>query len=363
MQILRWLTAVLVLGAGMRLAHAQDESDSYCTFVKSSATSQAALLFSPQLYLTVGYINGDDNATGSVTAAQTRTRLTAGLRFSVSETWQGAVVKARADAECERYRALTQLTALTELGREQVSQRALMAKLAVLEEAMPRAAELLRIAQQHHQDGRSTTELLTATQLRVDALRATLAETRQSLAVAATSAFTGTPRSIPALQKMRDTAETALERSEGSFRRAQAWDLVLRGGYDRIFDVRDQLPLFGIATISLKPGWFGQFAADRRAREARLAWSRQQSVGIDARAEVVLRQYRAIEDSEQQRLRESAALLADLETRWQSVESMEGPRAQAFRDYLWFDLIRTRAEVAYLRAHLAELKSYRGDGS
>ncbi len=343
-------------------ARAETDADAYCTYIGRGAASQSALLYSPQLYLTYGYINGDDNVTGAVTAAAARSRLTAGVRYSISELYQGVMTRARGRADCERYRTVSQLNAFLESSRELESRAALAAKVAVLEAALPRAAEILAAERSYARDGRVTVDQLNATELRVDSLRASLAEARQALAIASERPAPPS-KSIAALQRSADGAEQDLERAEGRLRRAQGWDLVFRGGYDRLFGVRDNVPLFGIVSVSFNPGWFAQHGFDRQATEARGAWARLDPAGAHQRVEAVLRQYGVIERGERGRLQETTTLITDLEARWHAVEGMEGQRVQAFRDYLWFDLVRLRAEAAYLRAHLGELATYRGGAS
>jgi len=343
-------------------SRAESDADAYCTFAGSVATSQSALLYSPQLYVAVGYINGDDGVTGAVTAASSRTRLTVGLRYSMSELYQGAMNSARAKSDCARYRVTSQLNAFLESTRELESQAALAAKIGALEADLPHAAEIMAAARLAARDGRSTVEQLNATQLRVDALEASLAEARQARAVAAQRPAPPTT-SIAFLQRSRDAEERAFEGYEGRLRRTQAWDVVLRGGYDRLFGVRDQVPLFGIALVSFNPGWFAQHRADHRAQAARTRWSHLDPAGTDQRVLAVLRQFAVIEQAERGRFVQASALLADLEARWHAVAGLEGPHVQVFRDYLWFDLVRLRAEAAYLKAHLAELERYRGDRS
>jgi hypothetical protein len=357
------LLVIAFLGLSVAAAtpsRAETDADAYCTFASKVATSQSALLYSPQLYLSYGYINGDEGVPGSVSAAASGARLTAGIRYSISESYQGAMTSAHARADCRRYRALSQLNSFLEFSRELESRGALAAKTEVLEAAQPQALEILRVAHAVATDGRATIEQLNATELRVDALRASLAETRQALAVAAQRPRSPT-QSIASLQRARESAERAVERIEGRQRRAQGWDLVLRAGYDRLFGIRDHLPLFGTAMVSFNPGWFAQRGADNEALRARLTWSRLDPAGPDQRAQAVLRQYAAIEQEERGRLQESEVLVADLEARWKAVDGIDGPHAHAFRDYVWFDLVRLRAEVAYLKAHLTELETYRGE--
>jgi hypothetical protein len=50
-------------------------------------------------------------------------------------------------------------------------------------------------------------------------------------------------------------------------------------------------------------------------------------------------------------------LLADLEGRYQAVEHLQGDAVRAYRDCLWFDRTKMRAEAAYLDAQVDELRA------
>jgi hypothetical protein len=338
----------------------QTQPDAYCAFVRNVARSQSAVLLSPQLFVNGGYVNGDDGLTGAVTAGSTRVRLTAGVRLSISELYQGVTNRYRADADCERYRAASELNAYLDVVQDDQSREGYRDKITVLERSLPRAERILKETEDEVVAERATMEELNATRLRVDGLRASLLQARQALAVAEARGPLP-PRTVPTLLRDRQAAERAVERYEARQRRAQAWDLVLRGGYDRIFGIRDELPLFGIVSVAFRPGWLAQWHYDRKAMEARLAWTRMESTGPDERIRAALDKARAVENGERERLQQASVLLRDLEQRFQALDGLTGPRAQQVRDYLWFDVVRLRAEVAYLKGHLHELEGLHGE--
>jgi hypothetical protein len=353
------LAALLATSADAR---AETDGDAYCRWVGGVAGSASALLLAPQIYVNYGYINGDTVGAGAVNSGTAFHRLTAGLRYSMSEVTQGAMTRKRAAADCVRYRALAQLNAFLESAKELESRKALAAKVAVLAEAVPHAEAILRAAQSASSSGYQTVEQLNATQLKVDALKEQLSEARQALAIAEQRPLP--PQgSIGSLRRAREAAERDVERAEGRLRRTQAWDLVLRGGYDRIFGVRDQVPVFAFASLSFNLGGLAQRHFDHLALDGRTAYERLDPAGADQRAEAVLKQYEVMARGDAERLQQTRTLLVDLEHRMQAVDGLEGQRASMFRDYLWFDLIRLRAEAAYLEAHLHDLEAYRGDRS
>src|SRR5262249_4419279 len=62
-----------------------EDGDAYCVFTRSEAAADSALLFSPQLFIDYGVVNGNDVSTGAggITAGGPTQRLTAGARYSL----------------------------------------------------------------------------------------------------------------------------------------------------------------------------------------------------------------------------------------------------------------------------------------
>ena len=161
----------------------------------------------------------------------------------------------------------------------------------------------------------------------------------------------------------RDQAESAAQHREAAGRRAKAWDVSVRGGYDQIFGVSSHTPVFGMATLTVNVGALFQGGAERRAEEGRSAWVRGQVEGTDERASLSLQRLRALRSSERARLAEVETLDKELEERAHTMESMTGERAKAYSRTLWFDQVRVRAERAYLVAHVRELDAALAGGA
>jgi len=82
---MRPLAVVIMLLACRGSVRAETtDADAYCDWVGNVGRSASALLYSPQLYLNFGYVNGDDSQTGSTTNGTSHPRLTAGVRYSLS---------------------------------------------------------------------------------------------------------------------------------------------------------------------------------------------------------------------------------------------------------------------------------------
>lgn len=334
------------------------DAETYCAYVRAVSGSESALLLSPSAFTGFGLVN-DGAASGGASTVPPNLRLTVGLHYDVVSILRGTMLYRRASAECARYRSVSQLNTFLQAHRESSTPGALSARLAALESALPHAAEVLEAARSAVESGHATVEELNATQLRVDGLRAAASETRVELESSGTAE--APPTKVREVLVARDVAEEQVERVEGQLREAAAWDLSVRAGYDRIFGLRDQTPLFAVVTLSMNLGFPWQFAGEEKARTARVRWTRQQAEGVDARVEQLLRRLTATLAAEQKRLGEVAVLRADLEGRMKDVEFLEGRKARAYREYLWFDLVKVRAEHEYLRVQVAELRAALGE--
>jgi hypothetical protein len=332
----------------------RSDAAAYCRFVKGVADSQSDLEMAPTLFGTAGLVSGADVSPGGSILGPT-TRVIAGASYSLSGLYRGIAMRRGAEAECRRYRVLSELHAFLENNKEGLTRSSLQAKLAVLDEALPRADQMLAEVRAALAQARATVEQLDALQLRVDALRATAAETRTNL-----DSLARLPpqpdRPVTEVLADRDAAEAGAERYEARVRQSRAWDLSVRGGYDRIFGTSiPQTPVFAMATLTLNIGGLLQPGAEERATEGRVAWARSQVEGVDDRVEQAVVRLHAVLAAERRRLDETRVLLADLERRYEELRSVPGSKVAEYADYVWFDLVRTRAEHAYLSAHVADL--------
>jgi len=335
------------------------DSGAYCRWVRATAASTSDVLLAPSLYVTGGYVSGADASELSAAVPPTGRLIAAGY-YSFGALNRGLALRAQADAECRRYATTSELRAFVERNRDGQSVRALKAKAKILDDALPRASEILAGQKAQLAQSRLTADEVDGTQLRTDSLRALAEQTHQDLtALAAAPA----PPAMPVRETLahRDAAEAEAEREEGRVRASYGWDLALRGGYDRIYGVRDYTPIFGLATLTVNLGWFLQGSANADARDARREWIRGEVEGLDDRVEQVLQRLRGIRAQEAARLRESTILLADLEGRFKSVSAIGGAKARAYSEYVWFDLVRVQAEHAYYTEHLQELNQLLGD--
>jgi hypothetical protein len=363
------LAAALALGPAVAAAepaggadHA-DAGDAYCTYTTSVAKSESALLFAPQLFLDYGVVNGNDVTTGAggVTSAPATERLTFGARYSlVAGLVRGVVNRQRATADCERYRAESGLARFLVENREQVSPAALDAKLAVLRAAVPRAQELLRTLRGSVERAHATVEELEATQVRVDDLEAALAQAETLRA--GLPAHSTLPSPAELLGRHR-AADAEVQKYEARLRLTEAFDVSVRGGYDRFFGLRDQLPLFGVISLTINPGVVYMPFAEADAAQAKARVVRLENDAVEQKAELLTSRLRALAAGERRRLGEVRILLADVEGRIHAIESIESEKLRRFRESMWFDWVKLKSEQEFLRVHVAELTTtLGGDG-
>jgi hypothetical protein len=342
-------------------AQSKEDAAAYCEYVTGIADSDSALDMSPTLFGTAGFVSGIDVSPGGSLLGPAK-RVVAGASYSFSGLYRGIQTRAGAKADCRRYQAVSELHAFLESNKEGRTRTSLDAKLRVVEEALPKAEELLAAARASLQQSRATIEQLHALELRVDDLRSLAAETR-----AERDAMDRAPRPparpIADVLRERDEAEAETEAHEGHVRESRAWDVSVRGGYDQVFGTSfSYTPLFAYLTLTANVGGLFQPAAEERASHGRVAWTRRQVEGADDRVDQYVARLRALRDADRKRLEESRVLLADLETRWQTLQQLPGERVAVVAQYMWFDLVKARAENAYLTVHLADLDRLLGPG-
>ena len=357
------ILALVSLASTARAADGySDVSDAYCTFAQSVAKSESAVLLSPQLFLDYGIVNGNDVTTGAggVTSAPPVERLTFGARYSlVAGLVRGVVNRQRAAADCERYRAESGLSRFLVENREQVSPAALDAKLAVLRAALPRARDVLRNLRGSVERAHATVEELEATQVRVDDLEAAVMEAETLRAGLPSRSALPSPEEL--LRRHRE-ADEEVGKYEARLRLTEAFDISVRAGYDRFFGLRDQLPLFGVVSFTLSPAIVYMPSLESDAARARARVLRAENDSVEQKAELLASRLRALYASECRRLGEVRVLLADVEGRIHAIEAIESDKLRRFRESMWFDWVKLKAEQEFLRVHVAELQMTLGGG-
>jgi hypothetical protein len=337
------LGSAALLGAAP--ARAEPATDGYCQHVTGVADAQRALLVAPEVFASLGYL--DQPATIDVPDATANdVRFTLGVRVRLGGVYQGLVTRQRADAECRRQRALAQV-------RGETTAAALAARAQILDEALGEARAILAQADADLADRRATAQEVTATRLRVDELRALAAATHRELD-ALPPAAAPRPR---ALARYYD-ADAEVERHEARLRSAQAWDVSVRFGYDRFLAADDESPYFAVVSASFNLGWFLQARAHERAAAGRRRLVQQEG---GREAHVAEARLRALLEAERRRHADTSVLVADLERQLGQLRKLGGDSSRRYRQTVWFEWVKLRADHAYLAAHVASLQAILGE--
>lgn len=336
----------------------QADAEAYCRFVTGVADSESALALSPRVFGEAGVINGAD-AVGGLSALPPTARVTVGVSYSGADLYRGIVLRRRAKVECDRYRAVSQLHAFAAAYEDGISPRALEAKLRVLDAALPRAEEILGATKSRVEQSVATLDDLNAVVIKVNVLHDERNRARLGLDLAAGA--TPPPRApLSELLRQHEDDEASVERYNAGLRESRGWDVGVKGGYDRVFGLRDHTPVFGLITASVSVGLLFQPGADARAVEGRRALVKVEVKGTQDRVAKVVHRLRATWKAEQARLDQVSGLVADLGAMLREVEATGGDKARRYAERVWFEVVGLRSEQEYLRAHVAELAAILG---
>ncbi|MFP2957474.1 hypothetical protein ACLEPN_06485 [Myxococcus sp. 1LA] len=343
----------------------ENRAAGYCDFVRGVGSAEAALELAPEIFGAFGVVNAGEASGGAGTTplGEPTPRITAGLMYDVVGLYRGRAIRKRAEADCRRQGALTVLESAIRQGNGLGEEAALEARSRVLEEALPQAEALLTSLRNDMKQGLVTLEEMNAVQVRLDGLRQLAVSTKVARErLAARPRFQSGTRLEHVLNELR-AADDQFEEHNGALRRSRAWRLNLRGGYDRLIDVDQDLPLFGQVTLSYNLGHLWQGAANARAREGRRRATLDDVSGVPQRVNELLAELRSTQRTEEGRLQEVSTLVSDLETQLQTMDALQTREVRRFRGYLMMELTRLRAEQAYLRAHVESLQSFLGAGA
>ena len=154
------------------------------------------------------------------------------------------------------------------------------------------------------------------------------------------------PRALARLQ----AADAEVERREASLRVLRALDLSARVGYDSLAGQDDESPYFAVVSASINLGVVWQLVGNRDAAAGRRRMLERAPGGAGNRARL-----EAELASERDRAAATAALADELERQHRELKSLGGDASRRIAQTIWFDLVRMRAERAYLDAHVAAL--------
>ena len=338
--------AFLFLACAATAAHAQP-NDGYCEYVEGRATATSATQFAPQLIGVFGYV---EQPPSQVAPSQSSTlRLIAGVNYRLTGIYEGFATRDHAHADCKRHRALEQV-------RGETAARALSAKAKVLDAAITEADKILKASEGELDAHRSTAQEATATRLRVEELRELAADAHRQLS--ALPSVTDQPLGSALAAYHR--ADADMEDAEAKLRRAQLVDVSVRAGVDEFLDsnVSNPTPYFALVSVGISLGalWQGGGNDHAAAGRKKLVESGHDPLGVDA----TLDRVQSTIDIETKRAEQTASLVGELERQVTALDKIGGEDSKRYRQTVWFDLAKARAEAAYLAAHLQSLHEVLG---
>ena len=334
----------IALASAISAAAPAHADDGYCDHVQGVAAAESALALSPVVFAQFGQIELA-TSTGVPSDQPGALRFIGGLRYRLTGLYEGVVMRARAKADCRRHQAFEHV-------RSETLYRALEARAKVLEEALPQAEKMLAQAATDFEARRSTAQEATATRIRVEELRRTAMETRRAMRDLPAPGGGDPSGALGAFHR----ADDDVERHDARLRRARGFDLSVRLGVDTYLDTgtADGSPFFAVVQADVNLGllWQGRGNARAAAGRKRLVRSGRDPISVEATSALV--------DATAQRAQDTAALEADLQRQMETLGRVGGEDSRRFRQVVWFDLVKVRAERAYHEAHLAALKQVAG---
>jgi hypothetical protein len=319
-------------------------ADDYCEHVQAVAEAQSDLLFAPRVFGTFGYTKQPDDTTVVDPVVTAGPRVTAGIDYELTNIVKGSATRGRARAECKRHASLEQIASAP-------AYRALEARARVLEAALPEADRILAQVEAEVTERLATEKELIATRLRADELRSLARETHRQLAAMPVPSG----RLAGALATYY-AADGEVEQHDARLRKLEAFDVKVRVGYDRFLDRTDEAPYFALLSIGINLGVLFQSGANERAGAARARMVRGPARGLIE----TTGQLEAQLASDAKRLAETAALVADLEAQLDAIAKLGGDDGRRYRQTLWFELVKVRAEHQYVSARMATVREVLG---
>jgi hypothetical protein len=239
---------------------------------------------------------------------------------------------------------------------------ALVARAKVLQEALPRAEAQAREVAAEVEDGRASREEQNALALQLDGLRQLLHQTQLDQAkLGAQHASPGA--ALQAALRTYRQANGLYEALSGSLRAKGAWDVAVRGGYEKLFDVSQSVPLFGMVTVSYNLGGLFQGGANRRAVEGARAETDADFSGAGQALQRLWDGLTAQLEADRARLVQTRTRLADLKGQADQLEAVPTHEVDRFRRAVFFQLIFAQADEAYLWAHVRSLEAILKEGA
>ncbi len=321
--------------------------DGYCDFVEGVADATADSQLYPELISQFGYINQPPY---SINPDVSGLRAIAGVRWRFNAVYEGLAYRDHGHADCRRHQALEQV-------RGETNARALAAKAKVLDEALGGAEEILKAVTADVEARRTTAQEATATRLRVEELRALSADAHRQLSALPESSGRPLNTALGEYQK----ADADMESDEASIRRAQAFELSVRAGVDQFLSgttAQQGTNYFAVLELDINLGNLFMGSHNSRAADGRkrLLASGHDPLGVDATVD----RLKQLVDVETVRAEQTQALVSELQRQMDALARVGGEDSKRYRQTVWFDFVKAKAEHAYAEAHLKALHEVLG---
>ena len=336
-----------LLAPGVALADAPAD-DGYCDYVEGVASATAAPLVAPEVFGQFGYIEQAPFAINP-TATSDNLRAIGGVRYSLTNLYGGLATKDRGQADCRRHSALLRV-------RGASAARALAARVAVYDEAQGEADKIMNEVESDLQAKRTTAQEATATRLRVEELRSLSADARRELAALPPP----DDRPLSSVLAKFQSADAAMEDADARVRTSQAYDVSVRFGFDQFLEGPNQsTQYFAVLQLGINLGALWMPGSNRQAAAGRSRYVRSghDPLGADATVEML----RGMIDVESKRAEQTSALVADLDRQLEALARVGGEDSKRYRQTVWFDYIKAKADLAYLKAHVKALREVVGE--
>lgn len=352
--------------------------DGYCDFVEGTASANAATLYAPELFGQFGYI---EQPAFAVTPGATTSNLRAigGIRWSLTNIIAGSATSSLADADCRKHKALVKLKQITGAVHGAPSAplaiaaaRALAAKLRVYDEAQPEAEKYLAGITADLEAKRTTAPEAIAMRLRIEDMRGSAGDIREQLAALPPELNPANgandPRALESIVSEYTSADADMEKKAARLRSVRAYDLNVRAGVDQFLQGPNQATnYFAVVQLGINLGALFTSSGNARSSRGRGQFARSEmaeqtlTLAPDAEAaQTTAAQLRAVLDVDTKRLQQVQALVTDLDQQLKALEQIPGEESKRFRQTMWFDAIKAKADLAYLQAHIQTLHELLG---
>ena len=350
--------------------------DGYCDFVEGTASANAATLYAPELFGQFGHIEQPVFAE-TPSASTGNLRIIGGLRWSLTNIIAGSATKSLASADCKRHNALAKLRMITDSIQGAsgsaplalAAARALSAKLKVLTDAQKEADRILNEVNADLAEKRTTAPDAIGTRMRVDELRSNTADIQTTLA-GLPPEIGSTNASLTSLLEEYTAADAQVEKSAARLRTIKAYDVSVRGGVDQFLDdTSAKANYFAVVQVGVNLGALFTGSGNSRAARGRKQFARSEMAAVSANVaetqagsatQTTPDQIRAVLEVDTKRVQQVTALVTDLDQQLQALAQIPGEDSKRFRQTIWFDAVKAKAELAYLQAHIQALNELLG---